>query len=228
MSDCYNYTEFCSPHTISTTLVVPNPGELAPDFTALTLSGEEIRFSQSIKQITVLEMGSMTCPISNSRRNAMTQLIPLFPECKFVVLYVREAHPGELIPHHGSIEDKSKRANELKTQLGENRTILVDDIDGTGHQLYGAMPNSIFAIGSDQRVIYRSDWNDVSATHKVLMKLSHDESIDGIKAYFKPVNPFIFFDTVKRAGKGSLGGFRGCWTQIFETHFKQNVREFLK
>ncbi len=41
---------------------------------------------------------------------------------------------------------------------GVGRTLLVDDVDGKMHQAYGAMPNSVYLIGSDGVIAHRADW----------------------------------------------------------------------
>ena len=40
------------------------------------------------------------------------------------------------------------------------RPILVDDIGGTGHRLYGMLPNMTYLVGRGGRVLFRSDWTD--------------------------------------------------------------------
>lgn len=40
------------------------------------------------------------------------------------------------------------------------RPILVDDLVGTGHKLYGGLPNMTYLIGRGGKVLFRSDWTD--------------------------------------------------------------------
>lgn len=228
MSGSYNYNQFCMHHIENATACAPAIGRDAPNFTATTLKGKEVQFHNLITQITVLEIGSITCPMFHSRRQSMTRLVENFPEIRFVVLYVREAHPGERIPHHTSIQEKCKRAIELKTTFDEKRMLLVDNLEGSAHQLYGAMPNSIFVITPNKKIAFKSNWNDVAATKKVLSKLRRGEAVEKIKSYFKPVSPVIFYHTVKLAGKGAWLDFLSCWTLIFEHLFKGNIREYFR
>ena len=60
---------------------------------------------------------------------------------KSIFVYTREAHPGEHYPAHRSIEQKISQAMAFKQILGIERPILVDDVIGTGHDLYGTLPN---------------------------------------------------------------------------------------
>ena len=48
------------------------------------------------------------------------------------------------------------------------RPILVDDVEGTGHELYGALPNMTYVIDRGGKVLFRSDWTDAPTIEKVL------------------------------------------------------------
>jgi hypothetical protein len=78
----------------------------------------------------------------------------------FVFVYTREAHPGENFPAHRTIEQKLAHARAFKEQFRVERPILVDDLTGTGHKLYGMLPNMTYLIGRGGRVLFRADWTD--------------------------------------------------------------------
>ena len=78
----------------------------------------------------------------------------------FVFVYIREAHPGENYGAHRSIEQKLVHAQAFRERCGIERPILVDDLVGTGHKLYGELPNMTYLIGRGGRVLFRSDWTD--------------------------------------------------------------------
>src|SRR3990172_5066299 len=86
----------------------------------------------------------------------------------FYVLYVREAHPGQYYPAHGSFSEKLKNANDLNREEKVGRTILIDDFEGTMNRDYGARPNSVYIIGSDGVISYRADWNEPREVEKYL------------------------------------------------------------
>ena len=77
-----------------------------------------------------------------------------------VFLYTREAHPGENYPAHRSFEQKLAHAHAFKEQFKIERPILVDDLVGTAHKLYGTLPNMTYLIGRGGRVLFRADWTD--------------------------------------------------------------------
>jgi hypothetical protein len=78
----------------------------------------------------------------------------------FVFLYTREAHPGENFPAHRSVEQKLRHATIFREQFKIRRPILVDDLVGTGHRLYGMLPNMTYLIGRGGKVLFRADWTD--------------------------------------------------------------------
>jgi len=78
----------------------------------------------------------------------------------FVFLYSREAHPGENFPAHRSMEQKLAHARAFKERFRIERPILVDDLVGTGHKLYGMLPNMTYLIGRRGKILFRADWTD--------------------------------------------------------------------
>jgi hypothetical protein len=75
-------------------------------------------------------------------------------------LYTREAHPGENFPAHRSKEQKLAHARAFKERFQIDRPILVDDLVGTGHKLYGMLPNMTYIIGRGGKILFRADWTD--------------------------------------------------------------------
>ncbi len=79
---------------------------------------------------------------------------------RFIFVYTREAHPGENFPAHRDLEQKMSHALSLKERLKVERSILVDDLTGTGHKQYGELPNMTYVVGKSGRILFRSDWTD--------------------------------------------------------------------
>ena len=78
----------------------------------------------------------------------------------FLFVYSREAHPGENFPAHRSMEDKLHHAQAFKEKEGVERPVLVDDLEGTGHHLYGTLPNMTYLISTSGQILFRADWTD--------------------------------------------------------------------
>ena len=102
-------------------------------------------------------------------------------------VYVREAHPGERLPHHRSMNQKLQHARLFQDRSSVRRPILVDDLDGTLHRAYGMLPNMTYIVSTAGRVTYRADWTDAHSIEWVLDYLRH-ESVE--KATTRRVAPF--------------------------------------
>ena len=85
-----------------------------------------------------------------------------------VFVYTNEAHPGEYYPHHETMQQKYDHARALKEELGVNRPILLDGIDGACHQTYGGMPNMSWIISKSGIPVYKSDWTDVHSVRNAI------------------------------------------------------------
>ena len=198
----YNYAKFSAEHYDLVTFRGPEPGHKAPDVPVETLDGKTRSILDFDGPFLVLELGSITCPLFQSRRGAMGALVRAYPQLSFAVLYVREAHPGANIPAHQSHEDKLNSARRLRDQDGEGRQILIDDLAGTAHQAFGGYPNALFIINRNGCVVYRSAWNNPSATRRVLKNLLNGRSVRS-ESLFRPPLPPVARKTLKMAGRGA-------------------------
>lgn len=164
----YNYDRFSLDQYDFSSFQGPRPGEEAPDIVlGRNQDGSERRLSDLRGKWVVLETGSVTCPIYVNHINPMTRLAEKHPDKEFVVLYVREAHPGGKIGPHQSRTEK-ERAAALTRELGETRAISVDDLEGTAHKAYGSMPNMVYIIDPQGRVAYRSNWQNPEKIEQLL------------------------------------------------------------
>jgi hypothetical protein len=87
-------------------------------------------------------------------------------------IYTREAHPGENVPHHDTMERKLAGARLLREETGIIRDILVDDLAGTVHRAYGLMPNMTWVIDRGGRVAYKADWTSAANVEAFLDRLA--------------------------------------------------------
>lgn len=220
----YNYDEFSTGDYDFDNVVGPVVGEKAPDFSLTTIDGSRRSLLDFDGEFLVLEIGSITCPLFQSRRSIMETLDDGQNGVSNAVLYVREAHPGKDIPSHKSFDDKLKCATRLRKDDGETRTIFVDDYEGHAHRAYGSMPNAVFIINRNGCVVFRSDWNNPSATQKALRALKAGKDVR-VKSYFRPPVPTVALRTFSHAGKGSAADFfKGLPKLILENLAKRNLR----
>lgn len=220
----YNYDAFSSKDYDFNTVTGPHVGDKAPDFDVTTSAGEPRRLLDFKGDFLALEMGSITCPLFQSRRKIMGTLDVENKRIDNVVLYVREAHPGSQSPSHKNVEAKRACARQLKEADGETRTVLVDDFEGTAHKAYGGMPNAVFIINRNGCVVFRSEWNNSSATRKALEALIEGRSVHA-RSYFRPPVPARAIRTFRNAGKGSaLDFFKSLPALIWSNLIKRNLR----
>ncbi len=218
----YNYDNFSSNMYNLDNFSGPDLGEKSPDFLLSTINDKKINLLDFSGQFLVLELGSITCPLFQGRREGMGDLVDKYPNISFSVLYIREAHPGNKIPAHRSIKDKVAYAKSLHND-GETRNILIDDLAGTAHSSYGGYPNAVFIINKNGCIVFRSDWNSVPATKKALNKLLGGKAAQ-TKSYFLPVKPTVAFRTLRNSGDGALTDFLSglpklIWKNIIRRNF---------
>lgn len=183
----YNYRHFRPHQRPLTEFPGPRAGEKMPDFTAYTTEGDVVALSDWLDRPLVLETCSLTCPMYGRNAEAMNELAARFPRVAFMVLYVREIHPGRKIGPHRDLAEKVRRARELRVLFGERRRILVDDLEGRVHRALGGFPNMVYVIQPGGRIGYRSDWADPKRLRKVLREIDAihpEEHVDpGLAAF---------------------------------------------
>ncbi len=90
---------------------------------------------------------------------------------EFLTVYVREPHPGEHYHEHRTWDEKLTYARDCQRQDMIQNPLVVDDLEGTVHRGYGEMPNMIYVVGKDGRIVYRSMWTDHQEIQSVLENL---------------------------------------------------------
>ena len=199
-----NYNRF-RPHLIHLSdFPGPAVGDKLIDVEVFDLEGNKVKLSSFIGKPIILEMGSYTCPMYCKSVNPMTQLAKKYPDFHFLVLYIREAHPGELTKGHVSIDKKIELAKRIAKD-DSVRKVLVDDIEGVGHDTYGAMPNSIHIFDGNGIVTYRSDWSHPPIVTKVLESMTKKE-VRFERDHFEKVPPIFSLSILLRGG----------WLAIFD------------
>ena len=220
----YNYDKFSTEEYGLSTFHAPELGSKAPDFALDDLDGASVNLLDFDTEFLVLEIGSITCPLFQSRRKSMKSLVEKYSNASFAILYVREAHPGLSRPQHKSNDDKIANARMLRDADNEGRKILVDDLAGAAHEGYGKYPNAVFIINKNGCVLFRADWNNPAATGRALRALSAGKSATGM-GLFLPPKPPVAIKTLKDAGSGAVKDFlKGLPELIWANIVKRNFR----
>jgi hypothetical protein len=181
--------------------VGPRAGEPIKDFTLTDLAtGDPIKLSDFEGKWVVVETASSTCSMYTKNIPDMKDIAEEIKDVEFLVVYVREAHPGERLNQHEDMADKIAAAKLIAPRYGEHRRVLVDNYEGDFHRAYGAMPNVVYVIRPDGTVHYRCNW---AAPHKV------KEALEDRDNYHTVENADLH---TLRASRKKLHMFRTMWT----------------
>lgn len=184
----YNYRNFTPEEYDFSAFSGLAAGERFADAEVYTLEGDRVRLSDFLDKPLVLETGSMTCPMYAQSAGPMQNHAERYRDLNFLVLYVREAHPGERIAAHRMIDEKIAAAGKTASAHGERRKVVVDAVSGDAHKAYGSMPNSIYVIDTDGTILFRSIWNNTDEIEAVLAKVSRRERV--VSEDMRPIPPF--------------------------------------
>lgn len=150
----------------------PMPGDRAPDFDLTALTGERRKLSELQGKPVVLIIGSGTCPLTSGSLPGLKRLYQEFrDEAVWLMLYVREAHPGERSGGHHTIEQKREQAARLRDEAHVPWPILIDRLDGEVHEAYGGLPNPAFLIDREGRVAFRGEMAHAPSLRDALLEL---------------------------------------------------------
>jgi hypothetical protein len=136
------------------------PGDSFPSFELVTTDGDCLDDHDVFGDKPVLFIfGSMTCPMTASAAPSVQDLHAEFGDrINFIMLYVREAHPGEHITQAETMEEKLQHARALKEFYDIEWTVAADNIHGGLHRALDPKPNSAFLVDGQGKILFRSLW----------------------------------------------------------------------
>jgi len=190
----------------------PGPGDRVPEFDLPTLGGGRFR-STDLGETgpALLIFGSYTCPVTENAAPGLKELHGRFGDrVRFVMVDVREAHPGKAVPQPQIFDQKMAHAQLLGDLHGFNFEVAVDDIDGTLHRDLSPKPNSAYVLDKDGTILFRAQWaNDTKALADALDAIAAGKSpsrsqsggvVRPILRQFRNMAPVL-----DRAGGGAWG-----------------------
>jgi thiol-disulfide isomerase/thioredoxin len=197
----------------------PKAGEPFPEFKLETTVGNVISKQDfTDHKPLLLIFGSLTCPMTASAMPIIKHLHKQFGDkVEFVLMNVREAHPGELIPQPDTISSKLEQARLLKQLYGVDFTVVSDDIEGSLHRALDPKPNAVFLMSTTGTALFRSLWaSDEKALAQALDNLVHDrpQSKTQSQKMFVPVVKAMghVYEVMQRGGPQSV---RDLWLAGF-------------
>ena len=105
---------------------------------------------------------------------------------EFFTIYVREPHPGEHYAAHRTWEQKVKFAHDCREKDSIETPMLVDDLNGTVHRAYGTMPNMVYLIDKNGRIVYKAMWTDHEEIASVLANVVSADELQAKGVRVKP------------------------------------------
>lgn len=208
----------------------PALGDTAPDFELPDVAGAPVRLRELRGRPVVVEFGSYTCPIFCEHAATMEQLAARHSESAFVVIYTREAHPGERTPAHRVQADKDAAARRLVADEGLRRNVLVDTLDAGVHRMYGTAWDAVFILDADGVVVLRRAWNRRDGVEAMLESLSSgDLVVPRASLDMSPPTTRPFGEGLLRGGEQAVRDcYRGAPRPVkerFETSPSEAVRQ---
>jgi thiol-disulfide isomerase/thioredoxin len=188
----------------------PGPGDAVPSFDLPTLSGKRFRSSDlGATGPVLLIFGSSTCPMTDSAAPGLAELHRRYGSAvRFVMVNVREAHPGQSVPQPRSDNEKFGQAVRLRSLHSFGFEIAVDGIDGGLHRALGTKPNSAYLLDRDGVILFRAHWaNDTEALAAALEAVTTGRIPDPAQSggLMKPMIRTLKYiaPVLDRAGKGA-------------------------
>jgi hypothetical protein len=157
----YRYEHFALRHMLADLRFDPDspaPGDRLPHLDLETLAGQRITLGD-LDRPHLFVFGSNTCPMTASAGSPLRRLHHEYGDhVRFVLVQVREAHPGEHIGQPASPADKRAHAERLRGSLGIDFAVAVDDLEGSFHASLDPKPNAAYLVGAGGEIVFRSIW----------------------------------------------------------------------
>ena len=101
---------------------------------------------------------------------------------QFFEILVRQSHPGPAVPHYSNFEQKRREAEAWKSEGSVPYPVLIDDVDGTVHQVYGGMSDPSYLIDSNGKVAFYCMWTHAPSLYEAIEALLNNRPVphDGI------------------------------------------------
>jgi hypothetical protein len=88
-----------------------------------------------------------------------------------VDVLIRQAHPGPGVRPYRSFEEKAADAARYKQYNAIPWPVLIDDLEGTVHQVYSGLADPTYLIDADGRVAYLNMWTHAPNLNEAIAAL---------------------------------------------------------
>ncbi len=157
------------------------PGDAVGEFDLPTTEGGRFRSSdlRADGRPVLVTFGSQTCPITESAAPGLKGLHARFGQkIRFVMLAVREAHPGASIPQPHTAAQKARHAQALRDRHALPFEVAVDSVDGALHRRLGSRPSSAYLVLPDGTIAFRAQWsNEIDSIASALEAVTNNRPV---------------------------------------------------
>lgn len=186
------------------------PGQVLPNVEVYLSNNTPQKLHELVsKKALLIVTGSLTCPMTLSSLPDLTELeVEFGTDISFVLLYVREAHPGENHPQPQTFMRKLTNAETLSNNHNVSWPVIIDDMDGTLHNLLDTKPNSVHLINNQGQILFQSLWAGDSGPLKIALSQVEKNKLVTKSISQNMMGPFIrsggfMEEALKVAGRGA-------------------------
>lgn len=90
---------------------------------------------------------------------------------QFIDVLIRQAHPGGDVQTYETFEQKFRDGEKYKHDDSIEFPVLVDDLQGTTHQVYGGLADPTYLIDADGRVAFYNMWTHAPTLYEAIEEL---------------------------------------------------------
>lgn len=152
------------------------PGCIVKNANIERLDGSTITLKEVMAgRPTLIVFGSISCPMTLGSIEILSNLHDEFSSViKIVMLYVREAHPGDHFEQPQSQQTKREHARLLSKYASGKWETFVDTIDGELHRFLAEKPNAAYLLAPDRKILFRSLWAaDATVLGNAMKSVAH-------------------------------------------------------
>ena len=84
---------------------------------------------------------------------------------------IRQAHPGPGVEAYRTFGQKRRDAESFSREDNWSYPVLIDDVEGSTHQVYGGLADPTYLIDADGRVSFYCMWTHAPTLHSALVEL---------------------------------------------------------
>lgn len=127
---------------------------------------------------------------------------------QFLDVIARQAHPGPDVPAYTSMAQKVHDAYAYQQREQIPYPVLVDDIEGRAHQVYGGLSDPIYLIDIEGRVSFYNMWAHAPTLHQAIEQLLEQGGVGVVRGAV---------DKKVHLGAPLTGGWRGIQRGLWQS-----------